>query len=106
MGKFNDFWVKVKTFFSNLIERVKKGYKWVGTDGLLNFESSALLVILFMVFFPVTWASALTFIIVTLKCSIDKTKGRKGEVHDLICAIIGILTGVILASVGGAVAFI
>jgi hypothetical protein len=105
MGKFNNFWAKVKTFLSTLKERAINGYKWVGTDGLLNFETSALLVILFIVFFPVAWSAALAFILVTLKCSLDKTRGKKGELHDFICAIIGVLTGVILASVCGVPTF-
>jgi hypothetical protein len=91
-----NFFSKVKMFFLNLKEKCIKGYKWVGTDGLLNFESSALLIILLLVFFPFYWATALTFFIVMFKCSLDKTRGRKGELHDFICSILGILIGIIL----------
>lgn len=101
MDKFKNFLDKVKTFFVNLKDKAVKGYKWVGVDGLLNFETSALLTILFISFFPVAWSTALTFIIVSLKCSLDKTRGRKGELHDLICAVVGISIGVILSLVGG-----
>jgi hypothetical protein len=58
-----------------------------------------------MVFFPALWSSVITFIIVMAKCSFDKSRGRKGELHDFICAIIGILVGVILAYMTGVVPF-
>jgi hypothetical protein len=103
MSKFSNFLNGAKKIYDNLKNKINKGYKWLGTDGIINMETSALLVMLFMVFFPVFWSSALTFLIVIGKCALDKSKGRKDEKHDLICAIVGILVGVILGTVNCAV---
>jgi SNF family Na+-dependent transporter len=103
MSKFSNFLKGTKSFFITLYDKIKKGYKWLGTDGIINMETSALLMILFMLFFPLFWSAALTFLIVISKCVLDKTKGRKNEKHDLVCAVIGILFGVILGAVNCAV---
>lgn len=106
MGKFTNFLDGVKTFFSNVKNKLIKGYEWLGIDGIVNMETSALLVMLFMVFFPVFWSSILTFLIVIGKCTIDKSRGRENEKHDFICCIIGILLGVILGAVHVAVSLL
>lgn len=106
MGKFSDFLGGVKKIYDNLKLKMEKGYKWLGTDGIINMETSALLVMLFLVFFPIFWSAALTFLIVVGKCVLDKSRGRKDEKHDLICAMVGILVGVILGTVNCAVALI
>lgn len=106
MGKFTNFIDGVKTFFSNVKNKLIKGYEWLGIDGIVNMETSALLVMLFMVFFPVFWSSILTFLIVIGKCTIDKSRGRENEKHDFICCIIGILLGVILGAVHVAVSLL
>lgn len=106
MGKFTKFLDGVKTFFSNVKNKLIKGYEWLGIDGIVNMETSALLVMLFMVFFPVFWSSILTFLIVIGKCAIDKSRGRENEKHDFICCIIGILLGVILGAVHIAVSLL
>ena len=99
MSKFTDFLDGVKNFFKKLKEKVEGGYQWLGTDGVINMETSALLMIIFMLFFPVFWAAILTFVIVIGKCTLDKTRGRENEKHDFICAVVGILFGVILGTV-------
>jgi hypothetical protein len=106
MGKFTNFLNGVKTFFSNVKNKLVKGYKWLGIDGIVNMETSALLVMLFMVFFPVFWAAILTFLIVIGKCTFDKSRGRENEKHDFICCIVGILLGVILGTVHIAVSLL
>ena len=106
MGKLSNFFSGVATFFNKVKDKVVRGYKWIGTDGIINMETSALLVMLFMVFFPVFWASILTFIIVVGKCTFDKTRGRENEKHDFVCAIVGILLGVILGTVHVAVSLL
>lgn len=106
MDKFSNLLTGVKNFFTGIKGKLVKGYNWLGTDGIINMETSALLVILFMVFFPIFWSAALTFIIVIGKCVLDKSRGAENEKHDLVCAVIGILIGVILGSVNCAVALI
>jgi hypothetical protein len=106
MGKFTKFLEGVKNFFNKTKDKVVNGYKWIGIDGIINMETSALLVMLFMIFFPVFWASVLTFIIVTGKCALDKSRGRENEKHDFICSIVGILLGIILGTVHVAVSLL
>ena len=106
MSKFNNFLDGVKTFFGNIKNKLVKGYEWLGIDGIVNMETSALLVMLFMVFFPVFWSSILTFLIVIGKCTFDKSRGRENEKHDFICCIVGILLGVILGTVHVAVSLL
>lgn len=106
MGKFSDFLGGVKNIYNNVKVKMNNGYKWLGTDGIINMETSALLVMLFMVFFPIFWSAAFTFLIVIGKCALDKSRGAENEKHDLICAVVGILIGVILGTVNCAVAII
>lgn len=106
MSKFSNFLNSIKSFFVKVKDTMAKGYDWLGTDGLLNMETSALLVMLFMLFFPVFWAALLTFIVVIGKCALDKSRGRENEKHDFICAIVGILVGIILGTVQVAVSLL
>ena len=106
MSKFKIFLDKVKTFFKNVKTKMKDGYKWLGNDGIINMESSALLMIVLMLFFPIFWSAIITFLIVIGKCVLDKSRGHENEKHDLICAIIGILFGVILGSAYAVIALI
>ena len=98
MAKFTSFLNSVKNFLCGLKDKVYEGYKWLGNDGIINLESSALIVIILMLFFPIFWSAIFTFIIMVSKCALDKSKGREDEKHDLVCAVIGILFGVILGS--------
>ena len=50
MSKFSDFLNGVKNFFTKIKTKLNKGYKWLGTDGIINMETSALLMMVFMVF--------------------------------------------------------
>lgn len=99
MSKFTNFLNSVKKFFCGVKNKLTEGYNWLGTDGIINMETSALLMIIFMLFFPVFWAAILTFILVIGKCTLDKSRGSEKEKHDFLCAIIGILFGVILGTV-------
>jgi len=72
------------------------GLKWVGMDGLVNMESSALLVIFLMIFLKWYFAVPITFIVVLSKSLFDKRGGSDKEFHDIICATIGIIIGVLL----------
>ena len=47
MSKFTNFLDSVKTFFGNVKNKLVKGYEWLGIDGVVNMETSALLVMLF-----------------------------------------------------------
>lgn len=100
MDKISSFLRKSKDF---LIQNHIDGYKWLGDDGLINMESSALLTIFFMIFFPIVWSVILTLIVVCAKCAFDKSRGHENEKHDLICACTGVIIGAILGSVHAAV---
>jgi hypothetical protein len=98
MKKLVESFKKTKFFFylKDVKERNKKGFKWIGYDGLINMESSALLTIFFMIFFPKFISMLLTALIVIGKCIIDKRNGHEQELHDFICAFVGIAFGAIL----------
>lgn len=95
----------IKNLFHNLIEKTKQkiiefdkqGRKWIGVDGLLNMETSALLTIFLMIFFKPILSVIVSFILVFAKCFFDKTRGSKKEKHDLLCAAIGVIVGCLLA---------
>ena len=88
---------KLKEKLKNLIEFVKEGYfrgkKWIGYDGLLNMESSALMLIILIIFLEYHWAIIVTSFVAGLKCFIDYKNGHENEKHDLICSAIGIVVG-------------
>lgn len=86
----------MNNFFNEIKESLIRGYKWIGTDGIINMETSALLMIVLMLFFPIFWSAFITFFSVITKCTFDKTNGHKDETHDFICAMIGVLVGLIL----------
>ncbi len=100
MDKISSFLRKSKDF---LIQNHIDGYKWLGDDGLINMESSALLTIFFMIFFPIVWSVILALIVACAKCAFDKSRGHENEKHDLICACAGVIIGAILGSVHAAV---
>ena len=99
MSKFKNFLNSIKSFFNGVKDKLIKGYNWLGADGIINMETSALSMIAFMTLLPIFWSAILTFIIVVGKCALDKSRGRENEKHDLICSVVGILFGVILGTV-------
>ena len=100
MNKISSFLKKCKDF---LVKNYIDGYKWLGDDGIINLESSALLTIFFMILFPIVWSVILALIAICAKCAFDKSRGSEKEKHDLICACAGVIIGVILGSVHAAV---
>lgn len=94
-----------KNLFHNLIKKIEKaiieldkqGRKWIGIDGLLNMETSALLTIFLMIFFKPLLSVIISFILVFAKCFFDKSRGSVNEKHDLLCAAIGVISGCLLA---------
>lgn len=99
MSKFCN-WVS-KTY-KKICEAHHRGIAWIGIDGLLNMETAALLTIFFMIFLPVMWAMIFSVLVVAGKCLLDKSHGHENELHDFICAIIGVLVGVMLGPAHGA----
>lgn len=91
--KIKKSFLKVCEYFKDSFER---GYRWIGIDGLINMETSALLVMFFLLLFPAVWASLITFLIVLGKCVLDKREGSQKETHDFICSVVGIVVGLIL----------
>lgn len=98
--------VKIRDFFKNnkivsfLREKYKEGKEWIGIDGLINLESSALLMIFLTLLISPVWAALITLIIVAIKCCVDAMNGSSNEKHDFICCIVGILFGIILSLPG------
>lgn len=84
--------------FSSTLDRNRRGIEWVGKDGLITMETSALLVIFFMIFFQPLFAMAISFLLVLGKCLLDKKRGSEHEKHDFICSLIGVVGGVILGA--------
>lgn len=93
MDKFDG---SISKFFNGVKETYKKGREWVGVDGLLNLETSAILTILLTTVFPVNWAMIFVGIAGLAKSALDKSNGHENEMHDLICTIFGIIIGAIL----------
>ena len=85
----------LKKHYSKLVLTYQAGIKWVSLDGLVNMETSALLTMFLMLFFPTYVAAVATLLIVVGKCTLDKKRGHENETHDLICACIGIVIGMI-----------
>jgi len=97
-SKTNKICLFFRKIFSGIAERNKRGLEWVGTDGFLNMESSALLTIFLMIFFSPLVSAAFSFVIVLFKCMMDDRLGKKGEKHDFICCAIGVIGGLILGA--------
>lgn len=90
----------IKNLLQNIKSYLKEGYirgkKWIGYDGLLNMETSALLNVIINIFLNAFWSLGITCFIVGAKCLIDKKNGHSNEKHDLICASIGIIIGFLI----------
>ncbi len=98
--KFKNFCAET---FSVLNTNMKRGIEWTGSDGFMNMESAALLVLFLRIFFPFPCCAILSFLLMAIKCIIDSKKGHANEKHDMICATIGVVGGVILAMAHAAV---
>jgi hypothetical protein len=85
--------------FDFILDLDKKGRKWIGIDGLLNMESSALVTLVLICFLPILWSMVFSLIIFVSKCLFDKSKGHEDEAHDCICATIGVIVGAIIGFV-------
>ena len=83
-----NFFQKIWNF---ILDLDRKGKKWIGTDGLLNMETSALITLFLFIFFPIFWSMLFSLIILLVKCLLDMNKGHDNEEHDLICGGIGII---------------
>ena len=100
MNKFLSF---LKRQVINLKSNWNRGIEWVNVYGLANMETSALLTIFLMLFFPAVWSMVFSIIIVMAKCLNDKKRGSGHECHDFICSIIGVIAGLILGMAHAAV---
>lgn len=103
LQNIKNIFAKIHDFFKNnriisfLREKYKEGKEWIGIDGLINLESSALLMIFLTLFISPVWAALITLILTALKCCMDAMNGSSNEKHDFICCIMGILFGIILS---------
>lgn len=76
---------------------MKKLIKWIAFDGLLHIETSALIVIIISLIGP-WWSGALVAAGAGLwKEWYDHFKGGKFSPHDLICDLVGIVFGSLIA---------
>lgn len=91
------------TFNEKLKNLHQKGKKWIGVDGLMCIETSALLTILLMIFFNPYWSMAFSAIVGIAKSTLDKSHGHENETHDLICCIFGIVLGAIIGTTQAAI---
>jgi hypothetical protein len=89
--------------FEGIKKNTKRGIEWTGSDGLINMETGALLVLFFRIIFPFPCCAVVSFLIMGIKCAFDSCKGHKNEKHDFICAFIGVLCGVMLSMAHAAV---
>lgn len=98
--KPGELWHKILVFLDKALltlkENAANGIKWAGMDGILNMETSALLTIFLGIFLPTVWAMSSALVAMVIKCAADEKRERKGEVHDLICASVGVIIGAIL----------
>ena len=93
LGKFYDF---CKNAFEVIKKNTRDGIAWAGIDGLANMETAALLVIFLRLFFPIVWAIGVSTALVLGKCIIDEIKGHRNEIHDFVCAVVGVVCGALL----------
>ena len=96
MNKINAILIRLKEYYNIIKKRTICGYKWIGSDGLINLESTALLTIFFMLFFSTPMSVFLASIFAICKSINDFKNGHFDEKHDLICASMGIILGVLL----------
>jgi len=98
---------KISSFLVREFEKAKAtnklGREWVGKEGLICMETSALLTIFLMLFCPVIWATVISLVCVFGKSVIDKSRGSEYESHDLICSMVGVVFGAILGAAHAAV---
>lgn len=88
----------VADFFKNkFIPFMKKAVSWIGKDGLLCLETSAILILFFLGFLPMLWAFLATLLSGVIKSIIDKRDGSSCEKHDLLCNVIGCILGILLS---------
>ena len=80
-----------------LCETTRRGAKWIGSDGLINLETAALIYLFLVLFLAIPCAVAVTMCGTVVKCAYDAAHGHIDERHDMLCAGIGIVVGIILS---------
>ena len=87
----------INAFWDKICETTVRGARWFGYDGLVNLESAALLYLFFVLFMSVPAAGLVTGCIALVKCAYDAHGGHVDEMHDMLCAGLGIVVGIILS---------
>lgn len=78
----------------------KKIWKWVRVDGLLHFETCALIAFVVAAFLP-WWSGGIAAAVAGIGKELwDKTHGGKFEGHDLICDGVGAVLGMVISLIG------
>lgn len=78
-------------------ELLKKIWGWVRTDGLLHIETSALIMCLLTPWMAVWLAAIITLGIGVGKEVYDRYTQGSSTMHDIICDVIGIAAGALMA---------
>lgn len=76
---------------------IRRVWGWIRRDGLNHIETSALLVILFSPFMPLWLAAGLALVLGICWELIGKKFGGVANWHDVICDVVGVLLGTVLA---------
>lgn len=71
-------------------------WNWIRRDGLLHIESCALVAVIFGLFLP-WWAAGIIALAAGIGKELWDTKHGVANWHDVICDIIGVLVGTLLA---------
>lgn len=84
---------KIADFFKRIV-------KWIAADGLLHFETSFILTVIFALIVPMIYAAPIALVIGLIKEANDvwvkKCNNWKQALHDIICDVAGVLIGIVL----------
>ena len=78
---------------------LKKLWNWIGTDGLLHIETSALIVLACPKSFGV-WAYVIAIVADLMKEIYDLARGKNNTpqvMHDLVCDAIGLVIAMVIS---------
>ena len=87
----------INRLWDKLCENTRRGTKWFGPDGFLNLETAALAYLFLVIFLSIPCAVAVTMCGAVIKCAYDAYHGSIDERHDILCAGLGVVVGIILS---------
>ena len=87
----------INRLWDKICKTTVRGARWFGYDGLVNLETAAILYLFMVLFMSVPMAGLVTMCVALVKCAYDSNHGHVDEMHDMLCAGIGIVVGIILS---------